>query len=375
MTPPATRIHALDGLRGLLALYVAVYHLAAPLTHAGMALAPIRILLEPAWFAVDMFFVMSGFVMAHVYAASFGPGADPEATWRFFVARIARLYPVHLFALAVMAAGILPAFHDRPEFTDPDGRFAWTAALASLAMLHGPWIDHRTWNYPAWSISAEWHAYLLFPMLAPLLAKLRSAGRLRIVALGVLLPFVLYQFELADETHPTNGLLLLMRVLPLFAAGAAAHGLRDAAWARSDTVALLAFAGTPLLLLGPGTSAAAVLLAPCVLLAAVGHPLVRRFLSRAWLLRLGAISYSLYMTHALVEMGVVNVALRGFKRHAGIDIAQAPAASTVLLIAATLVALGVGAFTWRWVELPGRRLIGTIALRRPQPATRQPSTP
>ena len=376
MSAGTPRIHALDGLRGLLALQVAVYHLAAPLTQPGMALSSIRVVLDPAWFAVDMFFVMSGFVMAHVYGSSFGSGAASDATWRFFAARVARLYPVHLFALAVMAAGILPFVHDRPEFTSPDGRFAWTAALASLFMLHGPWIDHRSWNYPAWSISAEWHAYLLFPMLAPLLARLRAAGLKWVVGLGVLLPFVLYQFDLADETHPTNGLLLLLRVLPLFAAGAAAYGLRDAAWTRGSGFAWLAFAGTPLLLFMPGTSAVAVLLAPCVLLAAVGHAPARRFLGRPSLLWLGGISYSLYMTHSLVEMLGVNVAVRWFNRHAGVDIASAPLAGGALLIAATLVALCVGAFTWRWVELPGRRLISSIAQRRPLPAApRQASAP
>ena len=351
------RLHELDGLRGLLALYVAVYHLAAPLSQPGMALAWLHPLLEPAWFTVDMFFVMSGFVMAHVHGAEFGAGYGSPALRHFFVARVARLYPVHLFALVVMAIGILPFVLHKPEFTSPDGRFAWTAGLASLLMLHGPWIAQRTWNYPAWSVSAEMHAYLVFPLLAPLIARLRNAGAVALAAACTLVPFAVYQFGLAGETHPTNGWIVLTRVLPLFAAGMAVYRFRKAAAMRSTAVACVAFVLVPVLLLNPASSALAVLLAPILLLSTLGHPGVRAALSRPVFVWLGAISYSLYMTHALVEMFGVNIAVRRFARALHIDIAASPLASAALLLAAIGVAILLGAATWRWIEVPGRRLV------------------
>ena len=358
------RLHELDGLRGLLALYVAVYHLSAPLSQPGMALAWLRPLLEPAWFAVDMFFVMSGFVMAHVHGAEFGAGYSSPALRRFFVARVARLYPVHLFALVVMAMGILPFVLHRPEFTQPEGRFAWTAGLASLLMLHGPWIAQRTWNYPAWSVSAEMHAYLVFPLLVPLLARLRDAGAVVLAAACALVPFAVYQFGLAGETHPTNGLIVLARVLPLFAAGMVVHRFRTAPAMRSTAVACVAFVLVPVLLVNPATSAPAVLLAPILLLSALGHPGVRRALSRPALVWLGAISYSLYMTHALVEMFVVNIAVHRLARSFHIDVVANPLASASLLLAALVIAVLLGAATWRWIEVPGRRLVLRLLARR-----------
>ena len=369
---PLSRLHELDGLRGLLALYVALYHLAAPLSQPGMALAWLRPLLDPAWFAVDMFFVMSGFVMAHVYGTAFTPPVGAATLRRFFVARLARLYPVHLFALLVMAVGIVPFIHHTPAFTDPDGRFAWSAALASLLMLHGPWLDHRSWNYPAWSISAEWHAYLLFALIFPMLAQAlarwparwQSGAALALIAVGVAIPFALYRFGTGsgNEMHPTNGLPVLARVLPLFLAGVAAHRLRTAAVTGHNGFALLAVGGIAWLLFSdttshPHASAAAVLLAPALLLATQGHAGLRRAMSRPALLWLGAISYSLYMTHALVEMYGVNLALRWSARFGGVDLTAQPLAAGAVLVAATLAALALGAFTWRWVELPGRRWV------------------
>ena len=361
------RLHELDGLRGLLALYVAVYHLAAPLSQPGMALAWLHPLLEPAWFAVDMFFVMSGFVMAHVHGAEFGAGYGSPALRRFFVARVARLYPVHLFALVVMAIGILPFVLHKPEFTSPDGRFAWTAGLASLLMLHGPWIAQRTWNYPAWSVSAEMHAYLVFPLLVPLIGRLRNAGAVALAAACTLVPFAVYQFGLAGETHPTNGWIVLARVVPLFAVGMAVYRFRSAAAMRSTAVACVAFVLVPVLLLIPASSALAVLLAPILLLSTLGHPGVRGVLSRPGFVWLGAISYSLYMTHALVEMFGVNIAVRRFARSWHIDLVASPLASAALLLAAVGVAVLVGAATWRWIEVPGRRLVLRWLERRDDP--------
>lgn len=363
MNEPTQRLHELDGLRGLLALYVAVYHLAGPLTQPGMSLSSLRPVLDSAWFAVDMFFVMSGFVMAHVYGPAFKERVSSGGLWRFFIARVARLYPVHLFALVITAIGVLPFVYNKPEFTGVGGRFSWTAALASLLMLHGPWIDHRSWNYPAWSISAEWHAYLIFPLLAPLLVRLNAIGLRWLVVLGVTIPFFLYLSGVGDGSHPTNGPLVLVRVLPLFIGGAATHSLCAAPSVQSNALASLAVVGAPMLLLGPGTSAFAVLLTPLLLLATVKHTVMRRCLSHPALVWLGSISYSLYMTHALVEMFGVALALRWFSRFARVDIASNALASGTLLLSATLAALGVGALTWRWVEAPGRRFVPIVVRR------------
>jgi peptidoglycan/LPS O-acetylase OafA/YrhL len=350
------RIHALDGLRGVLALYVALHHLASPLMGDGAALRSWRPALDAAWYAVDLFFLMSGFVMAHVYGQRFTGWPRAAACRAFLRARIARLYPVHLLALALMALGLLPFIHARPEFTSTDGRFAWSAALASLFMLHGPWLEHRTWNYPAWSISAEWHAYLLFPLLAPLVQALRPALRVAAIGLAVAVPCAIYVLGLANETYPTNGLIMLARALPLFAAGIAVYGFRNVAWVGSNAAAGLA-CGLSLGLLATPAAPYAVLAAPLVVLAVVANPALRSTLGSAAPARLGALSYSLYMTHALVETFGVVTAIRWGRRWFGFDIVGSAWAASLTLALATLLALGVAWLTWRWVEVPARRWI------------------
>ena len=95
-SPPSRQFHTLDGLRGVAAVCVAIYHLGAwprglttPLPQAGLA--------------VDMFFVMSGFVLAHAYQARFDAGMS---TWRFIGTRIIRLWPLYLLGVAIKLSAI-----------------------------------------------------------------------------------------------------------------------------------------------------------------------------------------------------------------------------------------------------------------------------
>jgi peptidoglycan/LPS O-acetylase OafA/YrhL len=112
------------------------------------------------YLGVDFFFVRSGYIITHVYFASL---ASPHsgAVWIFLWHRFTRLYPVHITVLAGLVAIV---------------------SLAGIAgyVLNNPqdWgvTQSPGWNVPAWSISAEWFAYLLFPLLAPGLVWVRRRG-------------------------------------------------------------------------------------------------------------------------------------------------------------------------------------------------------
>lgn len=353
-----TRIHALDGLRGVLALYVAVYHLGSSFMREGAALQGLSHALGQAWYSVDVFFVMSGLVMAHVYGAAWANGAGRAQIMAFFKARVARLYPVHLLALGLMAVGIVRAFWGTPEMMDADGRYAWSAALMSLFMLHGPWIDHRTWNYPAWSISAEWHAYALFPFMAATLMRWQGLAARLAIMVCVVVPWLIYtQGEQAD-TYPTNGLLVLARVLPLFAAGVMLKGaMAQDPMVRqilaSMRIGPLVLLISLLLLFASPWPALAVLLVPALVAGVMNDAGLSRLFSRGRLVWLGQVSYSLYMTHVLVEMYGVNTLSRWLMRH-GVDVTQSVGASLAMLAGAVAMALLLAWATWRWVEVPGR---------------------
>jgi peptidoglycan/LPS O-acetylase OafA/YrhL len=346
------RIHTLDGLRGWLALYVAVYHLSAPLTQDGLALAWLKPWMGAAWWTVDMFFVMSGFVMMHVYRDVFAQRIKLADGWHFMKARWARLYPVHVLALVLMLPGFLRMPDHAILWQIDDGRYSAEAFVKSLLMLHGPWMDARSWNYPAWSISAEWHAYLLFPVLAWVMQRAISwlPRWTPWACCGV--PWLVYWLGAAADPHPTNGDLLMWRVLPLFLAGMLCRGLfarNVAGWGLAPVLA----AG----LLASPWPELAVMTCPAVLLWALSSQGARVGLAGSVSVWLGKVSYSLYMTHALVEMYVVQGGLRQAAKLGLGSFGHQGGAALAWLLVAVAVALILAAGVQRWVETPCRKML------------------
>lgn len=150
----AVRLGQLDALRGLAACAIAfLYHpqaLFAPaaLAHAGPVLGWFH---RFGWTLVDLFFVLSGFLFAHVYRGGTALGATGSVR-QFATARLARLYPLHLVMLLICAV----LFFGRNENTA-------LAFAAHLFMLQdfAP-SPGQSFNGPAWSISVELVCYALF---------------------------------------------------------------------------------------------------------------------------------------------------------------------------------------------------------------------
>src|SRR5690606_3845377 len=161
-------LRILTPLRGIAALWVVIYHFGDQYLPA---LRPEQAghLVGKGYLAVDLFFMLSGFVLAHVYHADF-TRFDPGRYRDFLAARVARLYPLHLLVLLAFVvtaiAGRLFEFVLTGQFErlPLDGAHSITALLANLLMLQGLAAGELSWNYPAWSISVEFFAYLLFPL-------------------------------------------------------------------------------------------------------------------------------------------------------------------------------------------------------------------
>src|SRR6218665_3646823 len=88
-----TRYSSLDGLRGIAALAVALFHL--PIAMSLYASPLIR----EAYVAVDFFFVLSGFVIAHAYTTRLN---SADAVRDFVIRRVGRLWPLHISVIAAM---------------------------------------------------------------------------------------------------------------------------------------------------------------------------------------------------------------------------------------------------------------------------------
>ncbi|TXG95598.1 MAG: acyltransferase [Nevskiaceae bacterium] len=153
-------ISNLTGLRGFAALSVLLLHI----RYGALSepYEPFAFLFNTRGLGVDVFFVLSGFILAYVHGKDFSKTISLKAARQFWVARLARIYPVHLFML-VLTAFILP-MHRLYEWSPVDTAQTF---YANLLLIHAWGVtDSLTFNQPSWSISCEWAAYLLFPILA-----------------------------------------------------------------------------------------------------------------------------------------------------------------------------------------------------------------
>ena len=168
---PGRMLPTLTGLRGFAALMVLLYHI-----RGGMAgFMPDRVIavLAEGYLAVDLFFVLSGFVLWWTYGAEFA-ARGLRAAPHFIVRRFARIFPLHL---AILSAMVLFAAALLVSGRDPGEHYGF-AELPAHYLLVQNWGfgDRLAWNDPAWSISTEWAAYLLLALAGGSIARL-SVGR------------------------------------------------------------------------------------------------------------------------------------------------------------------------------------------------------
>lgn len=291
-------LRALTGVRGLAAWGVVLYHI-----RLSMDWLPQRVVdvLAKGYLAVDFFFLLSGFVIWISWQARLRD-AGPRAIPAFLHRRIARIWPLHLamMGLAVALALLLAATgrHDAAEFPFAE------LPLHLLLVQNWGFTDALSWNDPAWSISAELAAYLMFPLLALTLDWRRVPAWAVIAAVAALT--VLLAAVFAAAGHETLGKdiarLGLIRCLIEFAAGTAIGALwlrwRDAPLRPALLSAMVAVAllvsPLPEPLRIPATFAAA-LLALALSSSMRGNPL-----GSAPLHALGEISYATYLSHFLL---------------------------------------------------------------------------
>lgn len=197
-------IRNLTGLRGFAALSVVLLHVRyGPLADQY---EPFAFIFQTQAVGVDVFFVLSGFILAYVHHGDFAEGITTSATRSFLWARLARIYPVHLFMLLVVAF-VLPLtgisrgwgqVHTAPDL------------LANLLLIHAWGIvgGLMTYNQVSWTISAEWFAYLCFPLIAFATRAWRGWMFLALAALCILMHQIVLTARLTHEIWALPCLLL-----------------------------------------------------------------------------------------------------------------------------------------------------------------------
>lgn len=341
-------IRPLTALRFFAAFWVVLYSYWPKL--AGPS-APM--LVQKGYLGVELFFILSGFILCHVYLRGFGEGRFTYGS--FLWNRLARVYPLHLATLAAFAglglvAGLAGIGID-PHILD------WPSLPANLTLTHA-WGLARTaaFNHPSWSISAEWFAYLSFPLFALAAVRLQARPWVLLTAavavvLGLYPAFqAMAGFSLTEATFKWGAL----RIVPCFLLGCGLHALwRSGATARWNCAGL-AFAalvgvavstslGAPdnVTVLGLGA-----LILALAGLAAQGST----WLTQRPLTYLGEISYSIYMVCALWEIVFVN----GAQKLVNLPGERLPAPLWIILV---LGVLPLAAASFHLVEKPARRAL------------------
>jgi peptidoglycan/LPS O-acetylase OafA/YrhL len=191
------RLLYLDGLRGLAAAAVAIMfhyqHFSDAFQPGGMPQASAPLFSNPFFHvlyihgavAVDVFFMISGYVFSQVYA-------DEVMTRRvsgrkFFVRRFARLYPIHLLTLMVTALLIYSFLARTGRFPVYKNNGLLEFVLNLLFVQNGTLERGLSFNGPAWSLSIEAMAYLLFFLIAMRGMRLRWACTAVAVGLALML--------------------------------------------------------------------------------------------------------------------------------------------------------------------------------------------
>lgn len=372
-------LKSLTSIRFLAAFHVVLYHQAIfldPLVPDSLSF--LRNYLHTGYVGVNLFFVLSGFILAYTYLE---PDRLPSVERRkFWVARIARIYPLYLVAMILVAPFVIVHFLS----TNPLGRGATkigTSGLAAL-LLGQAWVPQlrSVWNPPGWTLSVETFYYLCFPAAAAILWRL-SRRRAKVALVGVWLlglvpPLTAWLLLPPSLTHtgaagvlPKDDLLILLTSAPIlrlpeFLFGillaraylphhGALHGeigpRRSALLVTIGAASLLLALGLadriPRLFVEPG------LLDPLFGILIVGLPGLRgplqRLLSSGCAVILGEASYAIYILQAPLSYWLQRALPSGMPQRMG--------PGYFVLFATLVVLVAIAAF--RWIEDPARRWV------------------
>jgi peptidoglycan/LPS O-acetylase OafA/YrhL len=361
-------IKALTGLRIVAALWVVLFHFRPLLREAAPdfsdALAPV---INCGAQGVDLFFILSGFVLTWNYLDRMGRSWSTRATLHFLWLRLARVWPVYLVALHLAALWVIFTLHVGHVPSPEAGRLTAISYVRQILLVQlwfQPYFDGSSWDGPAWSISAEWLAYLLFGLLVLVVFRMAHVTRARNLlwlAFAASLPPALMLLASGQFYTPWSW---LPRIVMQFAAGALACAavrrlrLTDGVRRGAGYLSMLLIAGVagalyfldahPLPGVLDSGGLVDVLFVPLVVTLAVGVGTLPKILSTRLMVFGGQISFCLYMVHELVHTAWLWAA-------AQFQLTLSGAVGKWIVLGLFAIALAAAVLLYHVVEEPGRR--------------------
>ncbi|WP_313061925.1 acyltransferase family protein [Agrobacterium cavarae] len=293
-------LHSLTGIRGVAALMVILLH--ADFAAVRMAGGTISDVIFRGGLFVDVFFVLSGFILSHVYLT--GRRGDEPFDWaNFFLARFARIYPLHIATAFLSALGLVIVAMLKNDVIPIEINLMQAVRELTLTQAMPLLGSDEIWNSPSWSISVEfWTYFTVFPILLWLTPR-TSVKQTVLLSAVILIIFVCF-FPFIGTA--ARGWPAFCRAASEFTAGWAAWrvwnaGVKVTDW-QVDVAFVTMFALTQI---GPHIwdplQFTAVLLVPYILVGLVSsQSIARRVSEHPIVMFLGAISFSMYLWHPLV---------------------------------------------------------------------------
>jgi peptidoglycan/LPS O-acetylase OafA/YrhL len=315
--PPAIR--ALTGVRWFAALWVVLFHFGPnvqsilPVWHVVAPISSVGLI------GVDLFFFLSGFILAYNYLAQFAR-FDLSRYRHFLALRLARIYPVYLVTLLIVLVVLVASRADHTSIF-VGHMFGKKGFVENLFMVNAWNVRHPVlgWDFPAWSVSAEWFAYLLFPLAAFVVYRVTSRAVSLVAAAALIGAYIV----LSGPGHLDGPIVRIacdflcgMFLFRVYEAGVSGRVWQ---WLAPAGLCL----AIPIMWLSSGLAEGYLLVADCAVVVfglAVSRGVVATFLGGPALIFLGEVSYSLYMTHGLIYIFQEHVLTMTHHIHSGLAV-------------------------------------------------------
>src|SRR5882757_982793 len=357
----AADIRALTGVRGVAAAVIVLYHFGDVQLYGGGNIAYYRI--PHGYLPVDLFFMLSGYVIGLTYKDAFGSGSLRNFA-TFMLKRVARLYPAYLaiglLYVAKIAAGL--------SGQDTLSMFSASDIVGNLLMMTGWGLYIHPLMGVSWAASAEMGSYLLVPLL--MLVTIRRSplicGLTVVAALAAIYAVSISGRGSSGPLDVTNGnsFYPMLRAIAGFTLGLAIFrfsGVLDRMSMTAQDVLLAAVLVAILIteILAAGDRLLYLLFIPLVAVLSRDGRLAQALFGNAIVYRLGIISYSIYLIHPLF----VSFAVRAWRHFGQTEIAYLVASAVCFIVIWLLSEL-----SYRLIEMPGRKAVVDLFIPKPEHA-------
>ena len=354
-------IRSHTSLRGWAAMMVVFVHFRYYL-HSSIDPDEFTLYFYKGYLWVDFFFILSGFVMAYVYDIEHPRRYSPRDILHYLIARIARIYPLHFITLLAtvlfftLLLLINLALGKEACCLFDDALRTPESLAANLFLIHS-WgmFDWVTWNFPSWSLSAEFFCYLLFAALLTINGDNRKLALVALLCTAVLF----YCLCMATNSDVNDNFRLsTIRAASAFTIGMLLFLGRSAISTLSDRcltcVQIVACIALFLSLhFGVIDVLVIALMALIVWVTWEDRGYLCACLDTRGLHMIGVLSFSIYMWHYLVQF----VAKQDWESITGLPVESSVTGSILFVAGMVCSAISIATWSYRHLEMPARKWI------------------